>query len=143
MALHKDDPKTLGGYRIVDRIGSGGMGVVYLGRSRSGREVAVKVVHAQYAEDKVFRARFRQEIDAVRKVSGAFTAPVVDADPEAERPWMATQYVPGPALSARIRSGGPLKGAELRRSWPWAWWRRCGTSTGPGWSIATSSPPTS
>ncbi|KPI25975.1 PQQ-binding-like beta-propeller repeat protein [Streptomyces sp. NPDC048253] len=115
MALHKDDPKTLGGYRIVDRIGSGGMGVVYLGRSRSGREVAVKVVHAQYAEDKVFRARFRQEIDAVRKVSGAFTAPVVDADPEAERPWMATQYVPGPALSARIRSGGPLKGAELRR----------------------------
>ncbi|MEU9269562.1 protein kinase [Streptomyces sp. NPDC048251] len=115
MALHKDDPKALGGYRIVDRIGSGGMGVVYLGRSRSGREVAVKVVHAQYAEDTVFRARFRQEIDAVRKVSGAFTAPVVDADPEAERPWMATQYVPGQALSARIRSGGPLKGAELRR----------------------------
>lgn len=115
MALHKDDPKALGGYRIVDRIGSGGMGVVYLGRSRSGREVAVKVVHAQFAEDKVFRARFRQEIDAVRKVSGAFTAPVVDADPEAERPWMATQYVPGPALSARIRSAGPLKGAELRR----------------------------
>ncbi|WP_314222690.1 protein kinase domain-containing protein [Streptomyces zaehneri] len=115
MALHKDDPKALGGYRIVDRIGSGGMGVVYLGRSRSGREVAVKVVHAQYAQDKVFRARFRQEIDAVRKVSGAFTAPVVDADPEAERPWMATQYVPGPALSARIRSAGPLKGGELRR----------------------------
>ncbi|MFD9434996.1 protein kinase [Streptomyces sp. NPDC060002] len=115
MPLHKDDPKALGGYRIVDRIGSGGMGVVYLGRSRSGREVAVKVVHAQYAEDKVFRARFRQEIDAVRKVSGAFTAPVVDADPEAVRPWMATQYVPGPALSARIRGAGPLKGAELRR----------------------------
>ncbi|MEU5277677.1 PQQ-binding-like beta-propeller repeat protein [Streptomyces asoensis] len=115
MPLHKDDPRTLGGYRIVDRIGSGGMGVVYLGRSRSGREVAVKVVHAQYAEDKVFRARFRQEIEAVRRVSGAFTAPVVDADPEAVRPWMATQYVPGPALSARIRGTGPLKGAELRR----------------------------
>ncbi|MDQ0580535.1 protein kinase domain-containing protein [Streptomyces rishiriensis] len=115
MPLNKDDPKALGGYRIVDRIGSGGMGVVYLGRSRSGREVAVKVVHAQYAEDKVFRARFRQEIDAVRKVSGAFTAPVVDADPEAVRPWMATQYVPGLALSARIRVAGPLKGAELRR----------------------------
>ncbi|WP_062647550.1 protein kinase domain-containing protein [Streptomyces maremycinicus] len=115
MPLHKDDPKALGGYRIVDRIGSGGMGVVYLGRSRSGREVAVKVVHAQYAENKVFRARFRQEIDAVRKVSGAFTAPVVDADAEAVRPWMATQYVPGPALSARIRGTGPLRGAELRR----------------------------
>ncbi|SMF31921.1 serine/threonine-protein kinase [Streptomyces sp. Amel2xC10] len=114
MPLHKDDPKALGGHRIVDRLGSGGMGVVYLGRSRSGREVAVKVVHAQYAQDDVFRARFRQEIAAVRRVSGAFTAPVVDADPEAERPWMATQYVPGPALSARIRDGGPLKGAELR-----------------------------
>ncbi|MEU1176285.1 PQQ-binding-like beta-propeller repeat protein [Streptomyces sp. NPDC005820] len=115
MPLHKDDPKALGGYRIVDRLGSGGMGVVYLGRSRSGREVAVKLVHAQYAEDAVFRARFRQEIEAVRKVSGAFTAPVVDADPEAVRPWMATQYVPGAALSARIREAGPLKGAELRR----------------------------
>ncbi|MFM9493264.1 protein kinase domain-containing protein [Streptomyces galilaeus] len=115
MPLHKDDPKALGGYRIVDRIGSGGMGVVYLGRSRSGREVAVKVVHAQYAQDKVFRARFCQEIEAVRRVSGAFTAPVVDADPEAVRPWMATQYVPGAALSARIRDAGPLRGTELRR----------------------------
>ncbi|KUN86952.1 protein kinase domain-containing protein [Streptomyces griseoruber] len=115
MPLHKGDPKALGGYRIVDRLGSGGMGVVYLGRSRSGRDVAVKLVHAQYAEDGVFRARFRQEIEAVRKVSGAFTAPVVDADPEAPRPWMATQYVPGAALSARIRDTGPLKGAELRR----------------------------
>ncbi|MEU0118951.1 PQQ-binding-like beta-propeller repeat protein [Streptomyces bobili] len=115
MPLNKDDPKALGGYRIVDRIGSGGMGVVYLGRSRSGREVAVKVVHAQYAEDKIFRARFRQEIEAVRRVSGAFTAPVVDADAEAVRPWMATQYVPGPALSARIRDAGPLRGTELRQ----------------------------
>ncbi|MEH0511501.1 PQQ-binding-like beta-propeller repeat protein [Streptomyces sp. B21-106] len=115
MPLHKDDPKALGGYRIVDRLGAGGMGVVYRGRSRSGREVAVKVVHAQYAEDPVFRARFRQEIEAVRKVSGAFTAPVVDADPEAVRPWMATQYVSGPTLSARIRDHGPLRGAELRR----------------------------
>ncbi|WP_108999835.1 protein kinase domain-containing protein [Streptomyces rishiriensis] len=115
MSLHKDDPKTLGGYRIVDRLGAGGMGVVYRGRSRSGREVAVKVVHAQYAEDPVFRTRFRQEIEAVRKVSGAFTAPVVDADPEAVRPWMATQYVPGPTLAARIRERGPLRGRELRR----------------------------
>jgi outer membrane protein assembly factor BamB len=91
------------------------MGVVYRGRSRSGREVAVKVVHAQYAQDPVFRTRFRQEIEAVRKVSGAFTAPVVDADPEADRPWMATQYVPGRSLAERIREQGPLRGAELRR----------------------------
>ncbi|CAM5714486.1 Serine/threonine protein kinase OS=Streptomyces glaucescens OX=1907 GN=SGLAU_09860 PE=4 SV=1 [Streptomyces glaucescens] len=91
------------------------MGVVYRGRARSGREVAVKVVHAQYAQDPVFRARFRQEIEAVRKVSGAFTAPVVDADPEADRPWMATQYVPGRSLAERIRAHGPLRDTELRR----------------------------
>ncbi|MFI7409866.1 protein kinase [Streptomyces sp. NPDC049627] len=115
MPLRKDDPKSVGGYKLLDRLGAGGMGAVYRGRSRSGREVAVKVVHAQYAEDPVFRTRFRQEIEAVRKVSGAFTAPVVDADPEAVRPWMATQYVPGPSLADRIRESGPLKGAELRR----------------------------
>ncbi|WP_405737812.1 serine/threonine-protein kinase [Streptomyces sp. NBC_00028] len=115
MPLHKDDPKSIGGYKLVDRLGTGGMGVVYWGRSRSGRDVAVKVVHAQYAEDRVFRARFRQEIDAVRKVSGAFTAPVVDADPEAVRPWMATQYVPASSLAERIRDHGALRGRELRR----------------------------
>ncbi|MFF7276041.1 protein kinase [Streptomyces griseorubiginosus] len=115
MPLHKDDPKSVGGYRILDRLGTGGMGVVYRGRTRSGREVAVKVVHAQYAEDRVFRARFRQEIESVRKVSGAFTAPVVDADPEAVRPWMATQYVPGRSLADRIRERGALRGTELRQ----------------------------
>ncbi|MEU0942034.1 serine/threonine-protein kinase [Streptomyces canus] len=115
MPLYKDDPKSVGGYKLVDRLGSGGMGVVYRGRSRSGREVAVKVVHAQYAEDPVFRTRFRQEIEAVRKVSGAFTAPVVDADPEAARPWMATQYVPGRSLADRMSEAGPLPEAELRR----------------------------
>ncbi|MEV5727828.1 protein kinase [Streptomyces pharetrae] len=115
MTLHRDDPRSLGGYRLTDRLGAGGMGVVYRGRARSGREVAVKVVHAQYAQDPVFRARFRQEIEAVRKVSGAFTAPVVDADPEADRPWMATQYVPGRSLAERIRAHGPLRDTELRR----------------------------
>ncbi|MFK4102839.1 protein kinase [Streptomyces sp. NPDC019531] len=115
MPLHKDDPKSVGGYKLVDRLGAGGMGIVYRGRSRSGREVAVKVVHAQHAENKVFRARFRQEIESVRKVSGAFTAPVVDADPEAVRPWMATQYVPGRSLADRIRERGELKDTELRQ----------------------------
>ncbi|MFM9444147.1 protein kinase domain-containing protein [Streptomyces acidiscabies] len=115
MALHEGDPEKLGEYQIVDRLGAGGMGVVYRARSRSGREVAVKVVHNQYAADAVFRARFRQEIAAARKVSGAFTAAVVDADPDADRPWMATQYVPGRALSARVRDDGPLRGTELRR----------------------------
>lgn len=142
MPLHKDDPKSVGGYKLVDRLGTGGMGIVYWGRSRSGRDVAVKVVHAQYAEDTVFRARFRQEIEAVRKVSGAFTAPVVDADPEAVRPWMATQYVPGSSLAQRIRDQGGSAAPNCGGS-PSGWWRRCGTSTGRGSCTATSSKPTS
>ncbi|MFH8336840.1 protein kinase [Streptomyces sp. AM6-12] len=114
MPLHKDDPRSVGGYKLTDRLGAGGMGRVYRGRSRSGREVAVKVVHAEYAQNPVFRARFRQEIEAARRVSGAFTAAVVDADPEAESPWMATQYVPGQSLAARVRDQGPLRVTELR-----------------------------
>src|SRR5215212_4035418 len=75
MSLLPADAESIGGYALVDRLGSGGMGVVYLGRSASGRQVAVKVVHAQYALDEEFRARFRQEVAAARRVSGAFTAP--------------------------------------------------------------------
>ncbi|MFJ8361930.1 endo alpha-1,4 polygalactosaminidase [Streptomyces sp. NPDC093984] len=105
---------SIGGYALVDRLGSGGMGVVYLGRSASGRQVAVKVVHAQYAQDEEFRTRFRQEVAAVRRVSGAFTAPVVDADPDAEQPWMATLFVPGRTLAEVIAEEGPLGGREVR-----------------------------
>ncbi|MGY0059808.1 protein kinase domain-containing protein [Streptomyces sp. LZ34] len=114
MPLSTGDPESIGGYALVDRLGAGGMGVVYLGRSASGRYVAVKLVHQQYAQDEEFRTRFRQEVAAARKVSGAFTAPVVDADPDAERPWMATLYVPGPTLSQVVRKEGPLDGRTLR-----------------------------
>ncbi|KAK1180602.1 PQQ-binding-like beta-propeller repeat protein [Streptomyces sp. NBS 14/10] len=114
MSLNTGDPDFIGGYTLVDRLGAGGMGVVYLGRSASGRHVAVKLVHQQYAQDEEFRTRFRQEVAAARKVSGAFTAPVVDADPDAERPWMATLYVPGPTLSEVVRKQGPLDGRSLR-----------------------------
>jgi serine/threonine protein kinase len=114
MPLSAGDPESIGGYALVDRLGSGGMGIVYLGCSASGRQVAVKFVHAQFAEDEEFRTRFRQEVAAARKVSGAFTAPVVDADPEAERPWMATLYVPGPTLAELVAKDGPLSGAALR-----------------------------
>jgi len=112
--LSPGDLESIGGYALVGQLGSGGMGVVYLGRSASGRRVAIKVVHAQYAQDEEFRTRFRQEVAAVRRVSGAFTAPVVDADPDAEQPWMATLYVPGRTLSNAVAQDGPLRGGELR-----------------------------
>ncbi|NBM18289.1 protein kinase domain-containing protein [Streptomyces sp. GC420] len=115
MSLREDDPRSVGGHRIEARIGTGGMGVVYLARSASGRAVAVKVVHARFADNAEFRARFRQEIAAARRVSGAFTAPVVDADPDAERPWMATAYVPGRTLAERVTESGPLDWPALHR----------------------------
>jgi outer membrane protein assembly factor BamB len=90
------------------------MGVVYLGVSASGRQVAVKLVHGPYAQEEEFRTRFRQEIEAARRVSGAFTAPVVDADPDADRPWMATLYVPGLNLAEVVEKNGPLSQRELR-----------------------------
>ncbi|MEU6380276.1 serine/threonine-protein kinase [Streptomyces sp. NPDC046909] len=114
MALRDSDPAEVGGYRIEDRLGSGGMGVVYLARSASGRRLAVKVVHGQYADDDEFRARFRREVAAARQVSGAFTAPVVDADADASRPWMATLYIPGANLGAHIQDNGPLPLPRLR-----------------------------
>ncbi|MFD5391985.1 PQQ-binding-like beta-propeller repeat protein [Streptomyces sp. NPDC127074] len=103
-----EDPEYAGQYRLEARLGSGGMGVVHLARSPSGRRLAVKVVHAAYAEDPEFRARFRQEVAAARRVSGAFTAPVVDADPEGPRPWMATLYIPGPTIAEHVKRSGPL-----------------------------------
>ncbi|MCQ4212285.1 protein kinase domain-containing protein [Streptomyces longispororuber] len=115
MALREDDPESVGGYRIESRIGTGGMGVVYRARTPSGRAVAVKVVHGQYADDPEFRARFRQEVSAARRVSGAFTAPVVDADPDAALPWMATVYVSGDTLAQRVAARGPLDWPQLRR----------------------------
>ncbi|MET9610889.1 serine/threonine-protein kinase [Streptomyces sp. NPDC006512] len=96
-------PEYAGQYRLESVLGSGGMGVVHLAASSSGLKLAVKVVHAQHAVDPEFRARFRQEVAAARRVSGAFTAPVVDADPDAERPWMATLFVDAPTLSERVR----------------------------------------
>ncbi|NUS88345.1 MAG: PQQ-binding-like beta-propeller repeat protein, partial [Streptomyces sp.] len=110
-----EDPEYAGHYRLEARLGSGGMGVVHLARSASGRRLAVKVVHAEFAEDPEFRARFRQEVAAARRVSGAFTAPVVDADPGGERPWMATLYIPGPTLAEHVKRNGPLPTEDLVR----------------------------
>ncbi|MFG3024569.1 PQQ-binding-like beta-propeller repeat protein [Streptomyces sp. NPDC048254] len=112
--LSTGDPESIGGYTLLGRLGAGGMGVVYLGVSASGRQVAVKLVHGPYAQEEEFRTRFRQEIVAARRVSGAFTAPVLDADPDADRPWMATLYVPGRNLAEAVEKDGPLNQRELR-----------------------------
>ncbi|MFF4281760.1 serine/threonine-protein kinase [Streptomyces kronopolitis] len=110
-----EHPEYAGQYRLEARLGSGGMGVVHLARSSSGLTLAVKVVHAEFAQDPEFRGRFRQEVAAARRVSGAFTAPVVDADPEAERPWMATLHIPGPTLSDHVKRNGPMVPGEVRQ----------------------------
>jgi outer membrane protein assembly factor BamB len=106
-ALVPGDPERIGRYRIVARLGAGGMGRVYLGRSPGGRAVAVKVVRAELAEDADFRRRFAREVAAARRVNGVFTAGVVDADPEGAPPWLATAYVPGVALSEAVTAHGP------------------------------------
>ncbi|WP_069886320.1 protein kinase domain-containing protein [Streptomyces luteocolor] len=114
MSLRGGDPEEIGGYPLEARLGSGGMGTVFLARTASGRPVALKLIHQQFADDDEFRIRFRQEVAAARRVSGAFTAAVIDADPEAEHPWMATAYIEGPTLAQRIAKKGPIDGAELR-----------------------------
>ncbi|WP_327681637.1 protein kinase domain-containing protein [Streptomyces sp. NBC_00467] len=111
-----EHPEYAGQYRLEGCLGTGGMGVVHLATSASGLRLAVKVIHAEHASDPEFRARFRQEVAAARRVSGAFTAPVVDADPEAERPWMATLFIDGPTLAERVKRNGPLSADELRRA---------------------------
>ncbi|MFF6966530.1 serine/threonine-protein kinase [Streptomyces anthocyanicus] len=112
--LEDDEPTVVGPYRLLGRLGSGGMGRVYLGRSAGGRTVAVKIVHPHFALDEEFRARFRREVAAARRVGGAWTAPVLDADPEARVPWVATAYAAGPSLTAAVADGGPLPAHSVR-----------------------------
>ncbi|MFD4794838.1 serine/threonine-protein kinase [Streptomyces anulatus] len=106
--LAAGDPARIGPYPLLGRLGAGGMGRVYLARSAGGRTVAVKVVHEEHIANGEFRARFRREIEAARRVGGRYTAPVLDADADAESPWVATGYVPGPSLEQAVREHGPL-----------------------------------
>ncbi len=106
--LQPTDPQLIGPYRLRGRLGAGGMGQVFLGRSAGGRPVAVKVVRAHLATDPEFRERFRREIAVARKVSGVYTSPVIDADVDGPMPWLATAYVEGPSLADAVSQHGPL-----------------------------------
>ncbi|WP_228989774.1 serine/threonine-protein kinase [Streptomyces sp. DH8] len=107
-------PERIGGYAVERELGAGGMGTVYLARSRGGRAVAVKVARPELAGDPHFRERFHAEVAAARSVGGFHTAPVVDADPDASAPWLATAYIPGPTLSALLEAEGPMDETRLR-----------------------------
>jgi DNA-binding beta-propeller fold protein YncE len=111
--LQPGDPERIGPYRVIRRLGSGGMGQVFLCRSAGGRPVAVKVIRADLAADREFRARFRREVEAARRVSGLYTALLVDADMGGPVPWLATAYVPGPSLADAVTEHGPLPSSSV------------------------------
>ncbi|MEU6251409.1 PQQ-binding-like beta-propeller repeat protein [Streptomyces sp. NPDC047043] len=106
--LRPEDPERLGPYRLVARLGAGGMGRVFLAAAPDGRTVAVKAIRPEMAEDKSFRIRFRREVAAAAAVGGIYTAPVLEAAPDAETPWLATAYIPGPTLAEAVAEHGPL-----------------------------------
>lgn len=113
--LEPEDPRRVGGFALVGRLGAGGMGLVFLGRTPSGRALAVKTVHPHLADDPQFRTRFRREVAAASRVRGEFTAEVVAADADDDPPWMATEYVDGPSLTDAVQAGGPLTVPEVWR----------------------------
>ncbi|MFJ7157163.1 ABC transporter substrate-binding protein [Streptomyces sp. NPDC101118] len=112
--LRAGDPSSVGGHRLLGRLGAGGMGTVYLARSPGGALVALKVIAAGHAADPEFRRRFRREVAVARGLRGRWLVPVVAADPEAREPWLATVYVPGPSLAEAVAAYGPLPPATVR-----------------------------
>ncbi|TWF96410.1 serine/threonine protein kinase [Kitasatospora viridis] len=115
MRLRREDPRIVGPYRLHRRLGAGGMGVVYLGSDRKGQRVALKLIRAELAEDSEFRTRFAREVAAASRIRAGATARVVGSDIEADRPWLATAYVPGPSLYKRVGDEGPLAWPEVAR----------------------------
>jgi serine/threonine protein kinase len=106
--LQANDPRRIGPFTVVRRLGSGGMGMVYLGKLPSGKLAAIKLIHPHFAADKNFRERFVREVNAAKAVGGFFNAPIVDADPHAAIPWLATAYIDGPTLDDAVTKSGPL-----------------------------------
>ncbi|MEU4574594.1 serine/threonine-protein kinase [Nonomuraea sp. NPDC023979] len=111
--LHPVDPRRVGPYRVVGRLGAGGMGVVLAALDTSGARVAVKLIHPAYASDHEFRTRFAREVAVLRRVRSTCVAEVLDADPDAALPWLATEYIPGPTLEAHINKTGVLTGDSV------------------------------
>lgn len=103
-ALERHDPRTIGRYRVLARISAGGLAIVYFGRSSTGRAVALKAVHAEFAADPAYRDRFRREVAAARAVGGRYSPGIVDADPDAAVPWLAMEFLP----SVTLRDAAPL-----------------------------------
>ncbi|MEU5182380.1 serine/threonine-protein kinase [Streptomyces longwoodensis] len=113
MRLRREDPRVVGSFRLHRRLGAGGMGVVYLGSDKKGQRVALKVIRPDLAEDQEFRSRFAREVSAARRIRGGCTARLVAADLDADRPWFATQYVPGPSLHDKVADEGAIGAAEV------------------------------
>src|SRR5215218_4891402 len=111
--LSADDPDELGRYRLLGRLGPGGMGVVYLAEDPDGQQVALKVIRPHLAEHREFRERFRSEVTLARKVARFCTAPILDSDTSAAQPFVVTEYIDGPTLAEVVREHGPLSGSQL------------------------------
>ena len=131
-------PSKIGPYRLLDKIGEGGMGVVYLARDAESRPVAVKILGPAVAADPNARRRLLREVETMRRVRSRYVAEILDADVTGDAPYIVTRYVPGRTLEDVVRTDGPLRGQALDRlagGWP----RRSPRSTPPGWYTAISS----